>query len=140
MARLSAEHQLWLERRPAMALADEHLLVHADALLYVDYGETIDAVNERIAEVLQGDEPDSIDRLLDVFSMHMAFVDRADLARSFMATFGGTRIVHGHTPITKVTGQPPADVTEPFVYAERLCVNVDQCLYRGGPGFVYRSN
>jgi hypothetical protein len=77
--------------------------------------------------------------LLDVFSEHNAFIDRTDLAQSFLHTFGGERIVHGHTPITKVTGQPPEEVTDPYVYADGLCVNVDQCLYRGGPGFVYRS-
>ena len=140
MARLSAEHRLWLERRPAMALAHEHLLMHADALLYEEYGWTIDAVNDRIGEVLQGDDPDGYEHLLDVFSQRDAFLDGADLAQSFMRTFGGARIVHGHTPITKVTGQPPEDVTEPYVYADGLCVNVDQCLYRGGPGFVYRGS
>jgi len=139
MARLSAEHRLWLERRPAMALEHEHLLMHADALLYEEYGWTIDAVNDRIAEVLQGEDPDGYEDLLDVFSQRDAFQDGADLAQAFMRTYGGTRIVHGHTPITKVTGQPPEDVTEPYVYADGLCVNVDQCLYRGGPGFVYRK-
>jgi len=139
MARLSAEHRLWLERRPAMALEYEHLLMHADALLYEQFGDTIDVVNDRIAQVLQGNDPYGLEHLLDVFSEHNAFIDRTDLAQSFLHTFGGSRIVHGHTPIAKVTGQPPEDVTEPYVYADGLCVNVDQCLYRGGPGFVYRS-
>jgi hypothetical protein len=139
LARLSAEHRLWLERRPAMALSHDHLLMHADALLYEDYGWTIEAVNDSIQTVLQGDEPDAYERLLDVFSQREVFMEGADLARAFMDTYGGTRIVHGHTPIWRVTNRRPEDVTEPYVYADGLCVNVDQCFYRNGPGLLYSA-
>ena len=58
-------------------------------------------------------------------------------AEAFLARFGGEQIVHGHTPITKITGQPPEAVREPLFYADGLCIDVDPGMYLGGPGFVY---
>ena len=52
--------------------------------------------------------------------------------------FGGTRIVHGHTPIAFVTAGDPGQVTEPLVSPDGRVVNADHCLFGGGPGFVVR--
>jgi hypothetical protein len=57
-------------------------------------------------------------------------------ARQFLATFGGRQFIHGHTPVSKMTGQQPETVTKAFVYADGLCIDVDHGLYTGGPGFV----
>jgi hypothetical protein len=59
-------------------------------------------------------------------------------ARAFLRQFGGTRIVHGHTPIPLLLGCAPERVREPYVYADGLCVNVDGGMMLGAPGFVYR--
>jgi hypothetical protein len=37
-----------------------------------------------------------------------------------------------------MSGEPPASITGPFVYAHDLCMNVDGSIYSGGPGFAYR--
>ena len=59
-------------------------------------------------------------------------------ARAFLRQFGGTRIVHGHTPIPLLLSCAPERVREPYVYAHGLCVNVDGGMMLGAPGFVYR--
>ena len=56
----------------------------------------------------------------------------------FLAAFGASRLVHGHSPIPLVAGIPVEDVRSPLVYAEGLCTNVDAGLFMGAPGFVYQ--
>jgi hypothetical protein len=141
LERITPDHVRWLSDLPAMALEGDHLLAHADALLYTRYGESIAQVNQTMTDLVQSDDITSWDRLLDEFSEHRAFVDAttgADLAEAFLRLFGGEQIVHGHTPISRMTGQPPEAVREPLLYAGGLCLNVDPGMYLGGPGFVCR--
>ena len=138
---ITPDHVHWLSDLPAMALVGDHLLAHADALLYTRYGESIAQVNQAMTDSLQSDDVTSWDRMLDEFSEHRAFVDArtgADLAGAFLRHFGGRQLVHGHTPVTKLTGQPAEAVREPLLYAAGLCLDVDPGMYLGGPGFVYR--
>jgi len=141
LQRITPDHVRWLSTLPAMAREGEHLLAHADALLYTRYGRSIAQVNQTMTEVLQSDDITGWDRLLDEFSEHRAFVDAttgADLAGEFLRHFGGQQLVHGHTPVTKITGQPPEAVREPLLYAGGQCLDVDPGMYLGGPGFIYR--
>ncbi len=70
----------------------------------------------------------------------MAFIspqtDGAGNAHQILRLFGGTKIIHGHTPIQYIADTLAP--TEPFVYLNGLCVNVDGGMYLGGSGFVYR--
>jgi hypothetical protein len=139
--RMTPDHTGWLSSLPAMALQREHLLIHGDSLLYTEYGQSIEEVNGAVRELLQSDDPARWDRLLDEFGEHRAFVDPttgASQAQSFLTFFGGQQIVHGHTPVTTMTGQPPEAVREPLLYAGGFCLDVDPGMYLGGPGFVYR--
>jgi hypothetical protein len=141
LERIMPDHVRWLSNMPAMALEGDHLLAHADALLYIHYGRSIAQVNEAMTAVLQTDDAGSWFRLLEEFGEHRAFVDATtgvDRARAFLNDFGGGQLVHGHTPITKMTGQPPEAVREPLLYAAGLCLDVDPGMYLGGPGFVYQ--
>jgi hypothetical protein len=141
LERITPDHVRWLSDLPAMVLEGDHLLAHADALLYTRYGESIAQVNQAMKGLLHGDDVVSWDRLLDEFSEHRAFVDAttgAGLAGAFLRHFGGRRLVHGHTPVTKLTGQPAEVVREPLLYAAGLCLDVDPGMYLGGPGFIYR--
>jgi hypothetical protein len=141
LERITPDHVRWLSGLPAMAREGEHLLAHADALLYTRYGESITQVNQAMSALLQSDDVASWDRLLDEFSEHRAFVNAttgASRAGAFLRRFGGRQLVHGHTPITKLTGQPPEAVREPLLYAGDQCLDVDPGMYLGGPGFVYR--
>jgi hypothetical protein len=141
LERITPDHVCWLSSLPAMALEGEHLLAHADALLYTNYGQSIAQVNQAWNALLQSDDAGSWFRLLEEFGEHRAFVDATtgvDRARAFLNEFGGGQLVHGHTPITKMTGQPPEAVREPLLYAAGLCLDVDPGMYLGGPGFVYQ--
>ncbi|OQY81425.1 MAG: hypothetical protein B6D41_19690 [Chloroflexi bacterium UTCFX4] len=143
LARLETRHIEWLENLPAMTLVNERLLIHADALYYLDYGETMAQVNAGLRNVLVRGDADAYDQLLAhggerlVFSQRDAFgVARA---RQFLAQFGGRQIIHGHTPIPLLSGEPLDRVTRAFVYADDLVVDVDGGIYKGGTGFVYQA-
>jgi hypothetical protein len=141
LERLTPDHERYFLALPAMARAGDHLLVHADALLYTRYGGSIGEVNQSVAQLLESEDPVGWGRLLEGFEAHNAFTDPTcgtAQAEGFLARFGGDQIVHGHTPITKMTGQPAEAVREPLRYAGDRCVNVDSGMYLGGPGFVYR--
>jgi Calcineurin-like phosphoesterase len=138
LERLQAHHIAWLEQRPAMLLLDQTLLVHADTLNYLDYGSTITEVNTNIHHGLRSDNILAFDKLDERFANRNAFFNRSNEAHDFLKTFGGSRIIHGHTPIAKVTGQEPKTVKQALEYADGLCVNVDHGLYLGGEGFCFR--
>ena len=57
---------------------------------------------------------------------------------ALLERFGGTRIVHGHTPIASVREVDPRQVDRPLVYSGGRVWNIDHCLFAGGPGFVTR--
>ncbi len=140
LARLNLRHIEWLSQLPVMTLEDDRLFIHADALLYPEYGDTIEAVNSAFGELLHGEDTEAWDQALARFSEHGTFHQRGEgviRAVNFLDQFGGRQIVHGHTPIMSLNFQPPASVTEPLIYADGLCINVDGGIYRGGPGFVY---
>ena len=141
LERITPDHVRWLSGLPAMAREGEHLVAHADALLYTRFGRSIAQVNQTITALLQEDDAARWFQLLEDFSEHQAFADAAtgaDRARAFLRHFGGEQIVHGHTPISKMTGQPAEAVREPLRYAAGRCLDVDPGMYLGGPGFVYR--
>lgn len=139
--RLSPAHSEWLTALPAMAVHGGRLYVHADAEFYMRYGGTVDKVNARIRRLLRSDDQEAWDRLLDDFAERRAFDGPGGSAASarFLARYGGRQLIHGHTPIEKVTGTPSARITEAYTYADGLCVNVDGGMVRGGPGFVYEA-
>jgi len=142
LAALTPDDLAWLAALPAMALVGETLLIHADSPLYLHYGNSIDGVNTTIRALLAGDDLAAWDDLLVRFTDRDAFdehnPDGWRNVERLLATFGGQRIVHGHTPIERVTGLPPRAVIGPYSYAGGRCVNVDGGLYLGGHGFIYR--
>ncbi len=143
LARLTAQHIQWLQHLPAMLLLHDKLITHADALLYYDYGATIATVNQAIGAILQTPDFDGLMLLLDRFTQRLAFADaRLDgglRAQQFLGTYGGNQLLHGHTPISKMTGKPAVFVTQPLIYADGLCVNLDAGMYMGSEGFVYEA-
>jgi hypothetical protein len=134
-------HAAWLESLPAMTLAHDHLLVHADSLFYMDLGATVDAVNARVRDLMRTSDRAELLEFLRLFSARHAFhgADGLHYLDQFLEQFGGNRVVHGHTPIARVAEQPPESVNGPLIYADGRCVNVDPGLYLGGSGFVYEA-
>ena len=134
---LTSEHVEWLSARPAVAREGEWLLLHADTDAYLSYGRSVDEVNAGVASVLRSGDPAALDELLE------ALCDRLRLAEpgvvdTLVGMFGGSRIVHGHTPIASVLGRDPRLVDEPLLSDDGRVLNVDHCLFGGGPGFVTR--
>lgn len=117
LERLTDKHIAWLQQLPALLLLQDKLVIHADTLMYYDYGSSIEAVNLTIAGILQTQDFESLMKLLEHFTQRMAFVDgRLDgiaRARQFLQTYGGSQIIHGHTPIPKITNKPAVLVMYP---------------------------
>lgn len=141
--RITDEHIAWLTDLPAMAQVEERLFMHADATFYTQYGDSIEAVNQNICEILHGDDWYKWEHLLEVFSERMTFfnpyADGADHAQRILQTFGGRQIVHGHTPIHYMEPSlKPASIHEPLAYNGGMCLNMDGAMCLGGTGFVYQ--
>lgn len=137
LERLNDTHVEWLSSRPALALAEDTLLMHADSLFYLEWGTSLAQINRSLHEVLHSDRVESWDVLAEQFSSRFSFLNGGtDLTEDFLGRLGGHRLVHGHTPIFSLIGYPPHMVLYPLEYNEGLCINVDHALWRGGPGFM----
>ncbi|MFJ8626397.1 metallophosphoesterase [Kitasatospora sp. NPDC093550] len=131
--RLEAHHISWLSRLPAIALEDDHLLLHSDTTAYLEYGESIPDVNDAVHALLADG---SVDEWWDCFRRFTKrFAFRGDAGptavHELLGTYGGGRIVHGHSPIPYLTGAVHADdgqpphIPGPYVYADDLAVAMD---------------
>ena len=87
--------------------------------------------------MLESGSAGDLDALLVILSDRMRLGD-SGAVDALLGAYGGTRIVHGHTPIASVLGTDPRSVTEPLDSADGRVRNVDHCLFAGGPGFVTR--
>lgn len=135
MERLRDHHLQWMSRLDAIALADHHLLVHSDATCYLDYGDTIEAVNDAITVALQRNDADETWDLFRKFTKRFAFREESSgpqAVHELLDVFGGKRIVHGHSPIPYLLGEVGSEdedsapnVTGPHVYADGLAVAMD---------------
>jgi hypothetical protein len=137
---LTEAHATWLVQLPAIHLEREVLMMHADAMFYLDYGASIAEVNGGFSQILTGDDPDAWQHVLSQFEEHRAFSGldgEANLER-YMSTFGARLLVHGHTPVPRMLQVPAETVSRAYEYRGGKCVNVDPGIYLGGPGFAYR--
>lgn len=137
MDRLDKRHVDWLRRLPAQARVAGNLLQHADSAFYAEYGRGVDGVNKAVARVLQGGDFDAWATLVVKFVRRMEFGAGKTAAAEYLRKFGARRLVHGHTPIAFVGRDLPKRITQPWVYADGLCVNVDGGMFLGEPGFLY---
>jgi hypothetical protein len=136
MERLQDHHLQWMARLDAMAEEDGHLLVHSDTTAYLDYGDSIEAVNDTVTEVLQRNDADECWDLFRTFTKRFAFRDETgpQAVRELLDTYGGQRLVHGHSPIPYLLGEVGSEDGEgdgspgvhgPHIYADGLAVAMD---------------
>ncbi|MEU0677375.1 metallophosphoesterase [Streptomyces sp. NPDC006172] len=135
MDRLQDHHLQWMARLDAVEEVDGHLLLHSDTTAYLDYGDSIEAVNDTIRETITRNDADEVWDLFRKFTKRFAFRDEggADAARSLLDTYGGNRVVHGHSPIPYLLGEvgseedddPTPAVEGPHVYADGLAIAMD---------------
>ena len=136
MERLQDHHLAWMSRLDAVALEDDHLLLHSDTTAYLEYGTSIDAVNDAVTGVLQRADADECWELFRKFTKRFAF--RGDTGttavRELLDAYGGQRVVHGHSPIPYLLGEVGTEdggegsapvVSGPHVYADDLAVAMD---------------
>ncbi|WP_059010177.1 metallophosphoesterase [Streptomyces specialis] len=155
MERLQDHHIQWMSRLDSMALADGHLLLHSDTTAYLDYGSTIDDVNDSIWQALQRNDVEVTWDLFRKFTKRFAFRDEESgprAVRELLDTYGGERVVHGHSPIPYLTGETGADadaaggpggdatprVDGPHVYADSLAIAMDGGVTMAGKLLVAR--
>ncbi|NUT33684.1 MAG: serine/threonine protein phosphatase [Hamadaea sp.] len=132
--RLTPEHLAWLAGLPAVALVDDHLLLHADTTAYLEFGESIDEINAAVAKMMAERDPEVFGSRMRLIFRRFEFLDPAQgpgRARLLLDTLGGQRIVHGHSTIPETFSVPAAQVDGPVVYADGLVIAADTGLALG---------
>jgi hypothetical protein len=137
MDRLQDVHLQWMSRLDAIVEEDGHLLLHSDTTAYLDYGSTIEDVNDTVHSVLTRNDADECWDLFRKLTKRFAFRDDggADAVRELLAAYGGRRVVHGHSPIPYLLGEVGTEdadgepvvpvVAGPHVYAGGLAIAMD---------------
>ncbi|MEU0136767.1 metallophosphoesterase [Streptomyces sp. NPDC006296] len=136
MERLQDVHLQWMARLDAVVEEDGHLLMHSDTTAYLDYGTTIEDVNDTVHAILTRNDADECWDLFRKLTKRFAFRDEggAQSVRDLMATYGGRRVVHGHSPIPYLLGEVGSEdgedaarpvVDGPHVYADGLAIAMD---------------
>src|SRR5690606_28265863 len=107
-----------------------------DTTAYLDYGRSIEEVNDTVRETITRNDADEVWDLFRKFTKRFSFRDEggADAVRSLLDTYGGTRVVHGHSPIPYLLGEVGSEDGEddrgpviegPHVYADGLAIAMD---------------
>ncbi|MFI5616003.1 metallophosphoesterase [Streptomyces sp. NPDC051567] len=151
MERLQDVHLQWMSRLDAAVLEEGHLLLHSDTTAYLDYGDSVEDVNDTIHELLTRNDADVTWDLFRKFTRRFAFRDEEtgpQAVRELLGTYGGSRVVHGHSPIPYLLGEAgaedgdhahgPESVDGPHVYAEGLAIAVDGGVTMAGKLLVVR--
>jgi hypothetical protein len=137
LAGLTPDRVAWLTALPPLGREGDWLVLHADTTAYLALGGSGEEVARTTASVLVAGDVSSVDDLLGILSDRMR-LDDPDGVDALLAAYGGSRIVHGHTPIASALQVDPTTVTEPLVSRDRRVLNIDHCLFAGGPGFAVR--
>lgn len=136
LAALTDEHVDWITGLPPIGRDGEWLVLHADTNAYAGFGRPAEVATST-RETLRAGDAGGVDDLLGMLSDRQR-LDDPGTVDALLAAFGGTRILHGHTPIASVLDVDPRAVTKPLVYEHGRVMNVDHCLFAGGSGFVVR--
>ncbi|MDI9884844.1 metallophosphoesterase [Streptomyces sp. HNM0645] len=151
MDRLQDVHLQWMSRLDAVVEEDGHLLMHSDTTAYLDYGSTIEDVNDNVHEIINRNDADECWDLFRKFTKRFAFRDDdgPQAVRELLATYGGGRVVHGHSPIPYLLGEVGTEdadgegnseplVEGPHVYADGLAIAMDGGVTMAGKLLVAR--
>ncbi len=136
--RLTDEHVAWLTNCPVLAVVDDHLLMHSDTTAYLEWGGTVEEINDAVRAVLASDDLSEWWEVWRRMTTRYAFrgPHGSDTVDHVLEALGGSRVVHGHSVIADQMGVPPEEIDGPLVYADGKVVAVDAGLYSGGPCLV----
>lgn len=139
LADLRPDQVRFLEAMPVMVLEQGNMLIHSDTVGYERFGKTLEQVNANVRAVLESRDPSTWAGLIGTLNERDAFLSSAGRSRAerMLARYGANRIVHGHTPISRVTNQSVSSVITAYEYQNGLCLNVDAGMYLGAKGFVH---
>jgi len=135
---VTPEHVDWLTARPALALVDDHLLMHSDTLEYLVWGTELEEINEGIQDVLRGEDIVEWWEVWRRLTTRHAFrgPHGGEVAIQLLGVLGGKQVVHGHSVIADQLGVAPAQIESAFEYADGLALGVDAGVFVGGPCLV----
>lgn len=136
MDRLQEVHLQWMARLDAVIEEDEHLLMHSDTTAYLEYGSSIEDVNDTVHAILTRNDADECWDLFRKLTKRFAFRDDEgpQAVRELLSAYGGNRVVHGHSPIPYLLGEVGTEdgedearpvVEGPHVYADGLAIAMD---------------
>ncbi len=139
--RLTPSHVDWIASLPLVARVREFLLMHSDTTEYLNWGRTVEEINDTVRETLA--DPRDVSGHWDVWAKltsryRFAGREGADVAGKLLGVLGGELIVHGHSIIGSLIDTPSAEVTSPILYADGLALAIDGGRYDGGPLLVVR--
>lgn len=139
-ARLTDDHVDWLLGLPFVAIDGADLLMHADSVGYLEWGNTVEAINEAGRASMRSSEIADWWQLWRRLTLRYAYrgADGPAVARHVLGALGGQRIVHGHSIAAELAGVPYTDVTEAWSYADGLALAIDGGIYEGGPCLLTR--
>ena len=135
---LTEDHLDWLRALPTVALVGPYLLMHSDTLEYVEWGDSVDEINDTVTAALATNDPK---QCWDVWwRLTTRYVyngeDGAYQATGMLERLGGDLLVHGHTIVGDLLGVEASSVERPLLYADQQVLAVDGGIYAGGPCLV----
>ncbi|GEM48759.1 metallophosphoesterase [Deinococcus cellulosilyticus] len=125
---LKPHHIEWLQGLPVLLKLGEYLFMHADSLMYLRHGRNIRDVNWFFHQVMRQGDGGLWSQLIEEFTERRVFFQNPALIQPVLAAFGGSCLIHGHTPIHYMLGierDAVLTLTEPYMYANGKCINVD---------------
>jgi hypothetical protein len=136
--RLTDDHVTWLRTLPVLARVRDFLFMHSDTGGYLEWGSSVDEVNETVTSLLVEDDVDVHWEVFATLTHRYDFArgSGAGLAADMLRTLGGGCIVHGHSIIGSLIDVPSPKVDGPIRYADGLVIAIDGGRYDGGPLLV----
>lgn len=133
--RLTDEHIAWLRSLPVLARHGDFLLQHSDTTDYLEWGESVEEINQTVSDLLADDDAEAMWEVFALLTSRYDFArhDGARVARDLLSRLGGDVVVHGHSIIASLTNQMSEEVTGPIAYADGLVIDIDGGRYDGGP-------
>lgn len=135
---LTDDDTAWLLDQPMLGLDAGHLLMHSDSAEYVEWGDTIEAINAAARAELHSDDIEVWWEIWRRMTSRYSFrgASGPDIARVLLQHLGGHRIVHGHSIVADQLGIDPQFLTGPHLYADGLALGIDGGAFDGGPCLV----
>jgi hypothetical protein len=132
---LTDDDVAWLIEQPMVGVDADHLLLHSDTEEYLEWGDSIDEINQAAWADLHSDDITVWWEVWRRMTSRYAFRGETGpaVAADLLNRLGGRRIVHGHSIVADQLGIDPAYLTGPLLYSDGLALGIDGGVFDGGP-------